>query len=73
MEWIERFGIALRLFHVNVCSKYTTKELEYEGQKRVRREAATRTGTEQGSSKDHSPGRYRKGVQNGATKATFPR
>ena len=51
MEWIERFGTVLRLFHVNVCSKYSTKELEHEGQKGVRREATTRTGTEQGSSR----------------------
>ena len=51
MEWTERFGNALRLFHINVCNKYSTKELEHEGQKRVRREAATRMGTEQGPSR----------------------
>lgn len=37
---ISAFGIELRRFHSDVCSKYETMELRHESQQRTRREAA---------------------------------
>lgn len=48
LELTEKFGDALRLFHINVCAKYATKELDHERQKRARQELNAHTQAQPG-------------------------